>query len=545
MRLSSFHATGLLALAGTAAAKSTVGSMSSNTRQMFTECMDWMDTFYDSEAGYLYDFSAAAATRHETRSSAWYAFGLLARNQDNDVAEAKKIIKNIISGQYLVPSEEWYGDYQKEPEEPYVGSAAYPASIYNSWDPNWRGFVGTTFVLALEEFGDLLDKKTQKLMLDSLHKAVVGDSYRFGHLDPKLDNLYPAYSNPSIMRAFVSGWVGRRLKESNMTKAGETYAQEIIDLFDEQNTLSEFNSGTYTGVSLFGLILWSKYLPKDSVMSKKGPVMIEYTWESIAALWHPGLKNMAGPWDRSYGYDMNRYLSLMALWFWPLIGKEKSGLVSEPEIMSHAADFAWAPLFAVLADKHQSLIPKKIVKGLSKFQGEHTFSTSTRSPPFDNAPRNFTTWLSDKITIGAESFDEIVVGGPARSPQSFNPAVIQWDTGSEISFISLFPTEMALDVEVNPMNLTLSYPYGTASSIFTLVVGTFANKKTVSGWEDVQGLDVTVSGNVNEKYALSFGGSYGGANSPIRDFEFWNFTYTMPAGFEGVPTITLDLELLS
>lgn len=131
------------------------------------------------------------------------------------------------------------------------------------------------------------------------------------------------------MRAFVSGWTGRRLKDSNMTKAGETYAKEIIDLFNEKNTLSEFNSGTYTGVSLFGLILWSKYLPKDSVMTKNGPKMIEYTWEAISALWHPGLKNMAGPWDRSYGYDMNRYLSLMALWFWPLIGKENAGLIEK------------------------------------------------------------------------------------------------------------------------------------------------------------------------------------------------------------------------
>lgn len=101
------------------------------------------------------------------------------------------------------------------------------------------------------------------------------------------------------------------------------------------------------------------------------------------------------------------------------------------------ADYAWAPLFAVLAKKHESLIPKKIRKRISKFSGEHTFSTSTRSPPFDNTARNFTTWLSDKITIGAEAFDEIVVGGPARSQESFNPAVIQWDTGSEISFISV------------------------------------------------------------------------------------------------------------
>lgn len=127
----------------------------------------------------------------------------------------------------------------------------------------------------------------------------------------------------------MSGWTGRRLKDSNMTRSGEKWAQEIINLFDRNNTLSEFNSGTYTGVSLFGLVLWSKYLPKDSIMAEAAPRMIQHTWESVGELWHPGMKNMAGPWDRSYGYDMTRYLSLMSLWFWSFVGKENSALISQ------------------------------------------------------------------------------------------------------------------------------------------------------------------------------------------------------------------------
>jgi hypothetical protein len=127
----------------------------------------------------------------------------------------------------------------------------------------------------------------------------------------------------------MSGWTGRRLKDSNMTRSGERYAKDIIDLFDRAKTLSEFNSGTYTGVSLYGLTLWSKYLPGDSIMAKYGPDMIKHTWEAVGDLWHPGMKNMAGPWDRSYGYDMNRYLSLMALWFWAFIGKENSSLIQK------------------------------------------------------------------------------------------------------------------------------------------------------------------------------------------------------------------------
>jgi hypothetical protein len=108
----------------------------------------------------------------------------------------------------------------------------------------------------------------------------------------------------------------------------DRYAQDIIDLFDRNNTLSEFNSGTYTGVSLFGLLLWAKYLPEDSIMAQESPNMIRYTWEAVSQLWHPSMKNMAGPWDRAYGYDMQRYVSLMALWMWVLVGKEQSSLLT-------------------------------------------------------------------------------------------------------------------------------------------------------------------------------------------------------------------------
>ncbi|KAF0644232.1 hypothetical protein FPSE5266_12152 [Fusarium pseudograminearum] len=536
----------LLALSGHTglAASSYIDVLSDNAKELFTESMDWMDTYYDTRAGYLYDVSATAALRHETRSSAWYAFGLLARNKGHDVSEAEKIIQGIIRGQYKDPADEWYGTYQQTPEEPLVGSANYLPEIYHSWDPNWRGFIGTTFIMALEEFPKLISKPTQELMLESLHNATKGDEYRFGNLDPKKDNLYPSYSNPAIMRAFMSGWTGRRLKESNMTRSGERYAQQIIDLFDRANTLSEFNSGTYTGVSLYGLTLWSKYLPKDSIMAKHGPEMIKHTWEAVGSLWHPGMKNMAGPWDRSYGYDMNRYLSLMALWFWAFIGKENSSLIQKPQVMSHMADYAWAPLFAVLAKSHKKLIPKQVLAGLTTFKGEHNFTASTFYPPFDTVPRNISTWVSKDLTIGAQSFRQISLGGPGQSQEAYNPAVVQWNTGKEISFISLYPSETALDVEVGPGKLHLSYPRGNSSSVFSLLVGTFIGKPTIESWEDLPNLQVNVSGNTNPKFQLSFGGAFGGSSKTLRDFELWNFTYTMPESFQGVPALTLDLKTL-
>ena len=82
--------------------------LSKNAQEMLDQSMKWMDTFYDSSESYLYDLSATAALRHETRHSTWYALGLLARNEHDDVQEAEKIIGNVIGAQLKDPAEQWY-----------------------------------------------------------------------------------------------------------------------------------------------------------------------------------------------------------------------------------------------------------------------------------------------------------------------------------------------------------------------------------------------------------------------------------------------------
>jgi len=144
------------------------------------------------------------------------------------------------------------------------------------------------------------------------------------------------------MSAFQAAWAGRRLNDSNMTFTGETLGQEVIDLFtNSTNTLSEFNSPTYTGVSLWALSLWDKYLPSESVLKTNAPLMITSTWETVGELWHPQLKNLAGSWDRAYGWDMNRYVSLIALHIWNVVGKEQSSLTKSVRSTPNSVKFKY------------------------------------------------------------------------------------------------------------------------------------------------------------------------------------------------------------
>lgn len=318
------------------------------------------------------------------------------------------------------------------------------------------------------------------------------------------------------MRAFCTAWTGARLNNTNMTVSGEIYANELLALFDVADTLSEFNSGTYTGVSLLALTLWAKYLPANSTMTVNAPRMLNATWSAVSELWNPNLKNVAGPWDRTYGFDMNRYLSILGLHLWATVGKEEAGFHTPGQVLSHSADFAIAPLIAILAPFQSTLIPAEVFPALTTFRGEHIFTSSTYSPPYDYARRNITTWVSDTITIGAQSFNQNVIGGPSLSQTSYNPAVIQWNTGAEVGFINLYSTEKSLDVEVTPGRLNLTYPAGTSSSIFTFLVSTFKLQRDITSWADIPGLNISVSGNVGPEYSLVFTGAEGGVGSVIK-----------------------------
>jgi hypothetical protein len=221
--------------------------------------------------------------------------------------------------------------------------------------------------------------------------------------------------------------------------------------------------------------------------------------------------------------------------------------MQKPYLMGHKNDFAIGPLVAILAPYHNTLVPTGTLSSLNAFPGTHTVKTSAFSPPFDTYPRNISAWLSPNLTIGAESFAENVVGGPAKSQTAFTPAVVQWlRKDGTVGWLSLWAQTLALDVDVGANYLELSYPQAnTTNSSFSFLVGTnsWDGKRDVAAWADVEGVKVNVSGSVDLNYTVEFGGLQGGKWNPVNEFEFWNFTYGMPKGSGEVPRVRLEVEL--
>ena len=77
-------------------------------------------------------------------------------------------------------------------------------------------------------------------------------------------------------------------------------------------------------------------------------------WAETALLYHAGLGNLCGPYTRSYGMDLHRYVAALALWMWPVVGREASPLppLDAPAI-DHGHDLCLGSMVALLG----SVIP--------------------------------------------------------------------------------------------------------------------------------------------------------------------------------------------
>jgi hypothetical protein len=351
------------------------------------------------------------------------------------------------------------------------------------------------------------------------------------------------------MRAVASGWTGRKMNDSNMTAAGEMYAQEVLELFNMNNTLSEFNSPTYAGITIFALTLWAKYMPNDSVMGQEGSRVLEQVWELLAQMYNPNLRNLAGPWDRTYGYDMNKYVGILSVYLWSLLGEDAAfgGLKESPFYRAHADDLELAPMVAILAPFHNSLIPNSTIEKLASQSGETLISRTAYSPPYDLEPRNITTWVSPNLTIGGESFNQRNLGGAREDPKAWNPAVIQWKRGDgSVGWFNVYPSETAMTIDVAPNVIDLAYPNGNASSTFSFIVASnpLGGKRAITSIQDIEGLNIEVSGTVDvASPSISFCGLVGGTCDIIHGFEFWNITWSMPMNSTDVPRINLQVDL--
>ncbi len=367
--------------------------------------MAWMDPWWDPDAALLwnmegsYDELAPPRSMHLVPQSAWYAAGLLFRAGPGDEERAVRTLEALVDCQYAsdrTASAEWHGTFTRfleSPEPPLTG-----ATIWLDYDPNWRQFIGTVFELLLQPgaAGAGLPAALVASMRSSIQLAVSSEP---------LDRVPPNYSNIALMRAW--------LEVENGRPGAEEYAARVVELFEEHGAFEEYNSATYYGIDFYALSLW-RDRSSSPVLRDAGARIEAALWRDVARWYHPGLRNLCGPWSRSYGMDLSVYASLLGLWMWPAVGRDAApfpGVGAEP--FEHAHDLTHGPL----ADHLGPVVPDDVMASLLCFSGEHTVVQRISSSP----DRVATGWLSDRVMCGGESGD---LGTSARG--QYHPATVHW-----------------------------------------------------------------------------------------------------------------------
>ena len=249
-----------------------------------------VDTFLLDEIPIGNNLSVILSDQTSIRSKTRLAQALLFRNESGDLEKATYILQWILSHQHKDETKRIFGSWK--------------TNVSNDrLDENWREFVGCDLIIILENYRELLSEELIKSIENSLYLAAKGAYLR---------NVGAEYTNISIMSSFLLDYVGTLKKDSLLSKAGLKKAEEIFNLFYSNKSFSEFNSPTYYGVSMIGLALWRKYAVHADI-KKMGMNLENKLWNETISFYNPIFKNMAGPYFRAYGMDMQQYFSIIGL----------------------------------------------------------------------------------------------------------------------------------------------------------------------------------------------------------------------------------------
>ena len=395
--------------------QTTLDGLSSNARDLTTASLEWSDRHWDAERGLLaFSYrrrkSNVERTVHIVRNSIWYALGLLIRNAGADTDHACRTIQAVLDNQFDEPGTPYHGTFYRWVGEPHPPEDAV---MWKDYDPNWRQFIGLGLAIILDEYAGRLPEALVARMDRAIQMAVVGE--------PE-GRCPPSYTNIALMKAGLMVYAGDRYGNAGWVRKGELFGQATYDLFKAHKTFDEYNSPTYYGVNFYALGFWRKSV-RSQVLRQMGAVMEAELWRDTARYYHAGLRNIAGPFTRSYGMDMTHYSALVGLCIWLAAGR---AFVPFPELDSTdvSSEFCYGPAFGIL----DAVVPDDALPHFKTFSGarqvEQVISTHPR--------RTATAWLGETRMLGAESID---IDGEAtqvftKLSDQYHPVTAHWQMSS-------------------------------------------------------------------------------------------------------------------
>jgi len=360
----------------------------------------WLDRWWDPTSGLLhnpagsYEEPAEPGTLPLVPQSAWYAIGLLRRDGPGDRERAELTLGAVADQQYDAPGQVWDGTFARFGGWPEPGPGARE---WEDYDPNWRQFVGTAFSLVLGDLGDRISAATAARLRTAIDRAVAGEP----------PGRVPAwYANIALMKAWLDVEAGR-------VDEGEAFAAEVVARFGATGAFLEYGSPTYYGIDLYALGLW-RTRSRSARLRAWGAEVEAALWRDVARWYHPGLRNLCGPYARAYGMDMTAYAGALGLWLWDELGPAAAPFPAFGDRIAHGHDVALAPCVELIGPA----VPADVAPRLARFDGDRTVEQVVDA----DLGLRATGWLSELVMAGGAS------GAAFDATGQYHPATVHWRT---------------------------------------------------------------------------------------------------------------------
>ena len=444
-------------------------SLDKNASELFQESMQLDDHFWDDGAKLVKSpYSSLEGVRtgkYMVRESSWYALGLLFRDALGDRQRAADILDAVLKEQYVKPGVRWYGTYKRTPEEP---DPTANTVIWRGYDPNWRVFIGTTFAMILIEYPDRISPELSQRLYTAIDRAIEGEISE--------GRLLPTYTNIALMYGSLWDFAAEHDNRADWKKQSADWTESVYRLFKQHTAFSEYNSPTYCGVDLYGLALWRDYGSTERIRTI-GAEMEAGLWRELTSYYQPGLRNISGPYDRSYGMDMEQYVSVVGVWMRTVLDASSAPLPELKANTDHLPDVWFAPHLAILGTQ----IPQDALGKMKSFQGEHLVHKQI------DEKRVATAWIGRDVIFGGEATSRTKDAGTTTQ---FHPATAQWRTPSgEIGWVQLVQSP-PVDATADEHGLTIS----TAGTVRLRIHAKGLARKNIGETEwGLPGLHVAVS----------------------------------------------------
>lgn len=357
----------------------------------------------------------------ETRRLIRAAGGLLYRNHNSDTEKAIKIIRWVLSRQFKNRFHLITGNWKVSPDS-------------DRLDSNWREFIGCELIIIYENYHDRFSKNLNELIKLGLMLAAENS---------KIRNVSPYYTNIATMSAFLMEYVGRTFKTYSLARLGLQKAYQIFKLYFKNQTFSEFNSPTYTGVTCIGLNLWRKY--GSLKLQKLGEILEAELWLQTAKFYNANLKNLAGPYIRGYGMNMLCYSSIIGLWMLYILDDQNFAPYPTKKDNKYFEISNIVPI--VHLDPH---VPNSAIKEFTQFSNERFLEGKIqKGNEFFTSRMDFHVMISSKW----------MMGGLRRDLRNWNQrkiGTIHWkdENSNSIGWI-LIPGNGKTDVVVTKTHMTV------------------------------------------------------------------------------------------